>query len=239
MPEKPAASIGGLTALLLVGGLGTRLRPLTYRVPKPLIRIRGKPFIFYVLKKLASCGVRNCLLLTGYKHLAVKSYCKNGSRWGMRIAYSRESKPLGTGGALLYAKGKPLSTFLALNGDSYVDINLDKFMEFHRKSQALATVYSMRGSLQDRGAIKAAKNGRVIRFLEKQKSGEGWFNTGAYLMEPQALSLLAKKFKGAFSLEREGFPLLIKSGKLFAFRGSGRFLDMGSFESLKKAGSLL
>jgi mannose-1-phosphate guanylyltransferase len=234
-----SAVISRITAVLLVGGKGTRLRPITYRVPKALVRIRGRPFIHYLLSQLSGLGIRNCILLTGYKHGMIRDYCGSGSRWGLKIAYLRERKPLGTGGALLNAKGKIKTTALVVNSDTYSDFDIGEFLEFHKKRRALATIFAIHGSLAGKGAIKADKSGRVARFSEKQKSGSGLFNAGVYIIEPEALELLHRKIwdrkKRKFSLEEEGFPALMASRRLYAYKGKGRFLDIGTFESLAKA----
>lgn len=229
--------VKGIIAIVLAGGLGTRLRPLTLRAPKPMLRVAGRPFLGHLLSKISSMGIRDCLLLTGYKHKMVQDYCKSGKRWGLRIAYSREGSPLGTGGAIYRARGSIRSTALVLNGDSWLDISLGEFLAFHRRSRAQATLFVMKGPLAARGSVRFGRSGRVREFLEKQKGGTGYFNTGAYLLEPRAISFLAEKIAAGslpakFSMEREGFPLLAASKSLFAFRGKGTFLDIGTFSSL-------
>lgn len=233
-----------ICAAVLAGGLGTRLRPLTYRVPKPLVKVAGKPFLHYVLQRISGMGIKKCILLTGYKHGLIKKFCGNGSKWGLGIRYSREKRQLGTGGALALLKNRAKQTLLVMNGDTYLDLPLGQFLSFHRKKKSLATVFVMRGSLKARGAVLMRKSGKVLRFLEKQKSGNGHFNTGAYLLEPDALLLLASEMeKGRlqenFSMEKDGFPLLIKAKRMHAFVGKGKFLDMGTFESLTRAHRLV
>ena len=231
---------GEIIAVVLAGGLGTRLLPITLAVPKPLVKVNKRPFLGYLLSKISKMGIRNCLLLTGYKHGKVEAYCGNGKKWDLDISYSVERMPLGTGGALLNAKGKIKTTALVINGDTYSDFNIGEFLKFHKKRRALATIFAMRGSLSGKGAIKADKSGRVAHFLEKQKSGTGLFNAGAYLIEPEALALLHRKIwgrkKGKFSLEEQGFSILMARRRLSAYRGKGRFLDIGTFESLASAG---
>jgi histidinol-phosphate phosphatase family protein len=227
-------------AVVLVGGLGTRLRPLTLKIPKPLIPINGTPFLSFVLEKISSLGIKECLLLTGYKHHMVRKYCGSGKRWGLHLHYSRERRPMGTGGALLAASKKINGTALVLNGDSFLDMDLHPFMSFHRRKKALISIFALHGSLAARGAIKISPSGRAEEFLEKQKFGVGFFNTGAYLVEKSALDVLGKMVEqGAlsekFSMEKDGFPFFVGCKKLYAFRGKGRFLDIGTFESLSKA----
>lgn len=223
---------------MLAGGLGTRLRPLTTTIPKPLVCINGAPFLDFLLQKIASMGIRDVVLLIGYKGDMIKEYCKNGEKWGLKISYSSEDSPLGTGGAILKARSLVQNTALVLNGDSYLDINLSQFLSFHKKTGALATVFAMEGSLEARGAIEADKSGKISAFLEKQKTGTGLYNTGAYLIEPSAISLLSQKFPqkdAQFSMEKDGFPLLILQGGMYEYTGKGKFLDIGTFASLAAA----
>lgn len=229
-----------ITAVLLVGGLGTRLRPLTLRLPKPLVKVSGKPFLHYVLRHDSSMGLKNCILLTGYKHGLIRKFCGSGRKWGLKITYSREHEPLGTGGALVRLKNKAKQTLLVQNGDTYLDIALAPFLHFHQKKKSLATLLVMKGSLKARGAVSMHKSGKVLRFLEKQKSGRGYFNTGAYLLEPNALLILANEVRKGrlprkFSMEKDGFPILVRKKGVHAYVGRGKFLDMGTFASLARA----
>jgi len=236
--------LSGLIAVVLAGGLGTRLRPITYSVPKPLVEVDGKPFIHYLLVSLKKAGLEKCLLLTGYMHEKVEAYCKDGGEWGLRIDYSHEKEQLGTGGAILNAAGKIRSTALVLNGDSLLGMDVAEFLSGHRKDNAWVTIYANEGELEGRGAIVMGKGSRVAQFLEKQKKGKGIFNTGAYLIEPEALEFLKKEMKEgrlgkAFSMEKEGFPLFVKLGKMHAYIGNGPFLDMGTHETLAQAGTVV
>ena len=125
-----------IVAVVLAGGLGTRLRPITYSVPKPLVVVDGKPFIHYLLVSLKKAGIRKCLLLTGYMHEKVEAYCRDGSEWGLEIRYSPEKDQLGTGGAVLNASAKIRSTALVLNGDSLLGMDVGDFLSEHRKNDA-------------------------------------------------------------------------------------------------------
>jgi len=238
------AKIAGVTAAVLAGGMGKRLRPITYFLPKPMVNVGGRPFLDYILEMLSAQGISKCVLLTGYKHGVVERHCGNGSRYKMRIAYSFEKTPLGTGGALLNAKEKLAGTVLVMNGDSWVGFDIVKLLKFHRKRHALVSVLAMKGGLAARGAIVANNRGRVLEFGEKKRTGEGTFNTGVYLVEQKAIALLAQKqaqgaLGAAFSLEREGFPLFIAQKKLYACVSEGDFVDIGTFESLATAHSVI
>jgi len=225
---------------LLVGGLGTRLRPLTYNIPKPLVRMNKKPFLFYLLSYLSSLGIKEIILLVGYKADAIRRYCKDGKKWGLKITYSEEKKPLGTGGALLNAFNSTDRPILLLNGDSYFNLDLKKFIQFHRKRKALVTIYALEGDLAEKGALVLEKNGRIRRFLEKQKTGFGLFNAGAYIFDPKAIkemhSMWTKsKIQKTFSIEKDIFPIFAAKKKLFAYVGRSYFLDIGTPESILRA----
>ena len=233
-----------LTAVVLAGGLGTRLRPITEKMPKPLVPVKGRPFLDYLLEKIAHIGIRKCVLLVGYKGKMIEDYCGDGKRWGLSISYSHEKEQLGTGGALVNAASRLHTAALVLNGDSYLDIDARAFYAFHCKRAAMATVYAMQGPLAARGEVVADEAGRVEAFREKKSSGFGLFNTGAYIIEKQAADFLAQrvrdgKLPAAFSMEHDGFPLFVKNGWLFAHVGRGKFLDMGTFKSLEEAGEVL
>jgi len=228
------------TVAILVGGLGTRLRPLTYKIPKPLIKINRKPFLSYLLSKLSLLGIKEVVLLVGYKADKVRRYCGDGKKWRIRITYSKEKEPLGTGGAFLNAFHSPDRHVLLLNGDTYFDLHLKKFIKFHEEKNALVSIYTMEGDLSDKGALVLEKDGRVKEFLEKQKTGFGLFNAGAYLFDPKAImdmhSMLARgKIQKAFSIEKDVFPIFVARRRLFAYVDQGYFLDIGTFQSLQQA----
>ena len=233
-----------LIAVVLAGGLGTRLRPITEKVPKPLVMVKGRPFLDFLLEKISRMGVKRCVLLVGYKGKMIEDYCGNGKKWGLKITYSHEKEQLGTGGALLNAAQHLRSAALVLNGDSYLDIDLRSFYAFHCKRNAHATVFAMQGTLEARGEVVINEAGCVEAFREKQSSGFGLFNTGAYIIEKRAVDFLAKqanegKLPAAFSMEKDCFPLFVQKGWLFAHVGSGKFLDIGTFKSLEEAGEVL
>ncbi len=240
MEAKPS----DLTAVILAGGLGTRLRPITEKVPKPLVMVKGRPFLDYLLERIARMGIRRCLILTGYKGKMIEEHCGSGKKWGLGISYSEEKGQLGTGGALVNAAPMLETAALVLNGDSYLDIDARAFYSFHCMRAAQATVFAMQGSLEARGEVVADEAGCVESFHEKKSSGFGLFNTGAYIIEKRAVDFLAARVaKGrlpaAFSMEHDGFPLLAEKGWLFAYVGNGKFLDMGTFKSLEEAGKIL
>lgn len=218
--------LSGITAVILAGGMGTRLREVVADRPKVMAEVNGRPFIAYLLDQLAAAGVTNVVFCTGYMANLVSSILGNNYR-GMHLNYSVEVKPLGTGGAIRLAR--PLiSSFpiLVLNGDSYFDLDLRTFAQQHlnagaKGSLALATV----ADVSRYGAVEIAADHAITSFEEKgNRQGSGLINAGIYLLEQASVE--AMPLDSAVSIERELFPALIGQG-LYGFAQSGKFLDIG------------
>jgi len=220
-----------MDAIILAGGLGKRLRDTVSDVPKPLAPIRGKPFLDILFDQLGE-QIDKVILAIGYKSDQIKSYYQNGE-----VLFSEEKTPLGTGGALKQAL--PLassSPVLALNGDSYFGIEIEKLIAFHEEKQAHLTVACREVEDVSRyGSIFFDENLRVQEFHEKEaRVGKGWINGGIYLMDQNLLNAFPK----AFSLEEEAFPELLKK-RVFAYPSVGKFIDIGTKESYFKAQGIL
>jgi NDP-sugar pyrophosphorylase family protein len=223
------------TALVLVGGLGTRLRAVLADRPKPLAEVAGRPFVCRILDQLAAAGFREAVLCTG--HLGDRVEAALGSTHGsLRLRYSHEDSPLGTGGALRNAE--PLvagEAVLAMNGDSYFGLPLDAYLEWHAGLGLCASLAVRRvEDASPYGLVELDAAGRVTGFREKVAgAGPGWINTGIYLFSRAALRDIPAG--RPVSLEREVLPGWI--GTLGAFRSEGPFLDIGTPETLAKAAS--
>ena len=231
-PEEPTAAQGlaGVTAAILVGGLGIRLRPVVADRPKVLVEIRGRPFLAYLLDQLAGTGVRYVVLCTGY--LGEQVEAEFGDAYGsLCLVYSQESSPLGTAGALRLAlplfKSDPV---LVMNGDSFCQANLRGFWAWHCARGAEATLLLTEVPDTKRyGRVDVDADGLVLRFDEKNdKGGPGWINAGIYLLNHRLLPTTPAN--GAVSLERDMFPAWIGRG-LYGYRSEGRFLDIGTPEA--------
>ncbi len=226
-----------LEAVLLVGGRGTRLRSAVPDRPKPLADIDGRPFVQLLLDRLAAAGIRRVVLCTG--HLGEMISSAFGERFGaMDLVYSRESTPLGTGGALRSAL--PLlraATVLVMNGDSYCDVDLAAFLAAHRSSGAGATllVVEHQPEAERYGSVEV-EGSRVRAFTEKGRSGKGLISAGMYLIERS--SILDIPSGGPVSIERDVFPRWVDKG-LCAFLTTGTFIDIGTPRSYTAARSLL
>ncbi len=223
-----------LTVLILAGGLGARLRSVVADRPKVIAEVNGRPFLAYLLDQLASAGIERAILCTGYKAEQVQDAL--GDRYGaLHLAYSPEPVPLGTGGALRHAL--PLaesSLLLAMNGDSFCQVDLREFIAAHRQGGAEATLCLCKAPDVSRfGQVLADECGRVTRFQEKGAAqGPGWINAGLYLVSRKRLEKIPPG--RPVSIERELFPQWIARG-LRAYRTEGRFLDIGTPESYRIA----
>jgi len=227
----------GITAAILVGGLGTRLRPAVADRPKVLAAVAGRPFLTYLLDQLARAGIRSTVLCTGYRADVVATELGSSYK-GMALIHSRESSPLGTGGALRHARALLQSDpVLVLNGDSYCDADLGFFIDRHRKAEAVASLLLTEMSQTSRyGRVEVNDRETVVGFIEKaQGSGPGWINAGIYVLAQSFLQSLP--LGTPLSLEREVFPAWVGRG-LNAFRSPGWFIDIGTPESYVEAGRL-
>jgi len=229
-----------MDALILAGGLGTRLASVVRDRAKPVADVDGRPFLAFILAHLAKhAEVKRAILCVG--HLAESVEGALGPRFGrLALAYSREDQPLGTGGALRLAvsRFKPRAPLLAMNGDTWFPIALDRLVGFHRSGRPDATMAVARVADSARyGAVRIA-GARVAGFEEKGGSGAGWINGGIYVLGRGALDRLSRAPK-AFSFEREVLPALAGSGRLAAYRARSRFIDIGVAEDYARARRLL
>jgi NDP-sugar pyrophosphorylase family protein len=235
--------VGGVRqAVILAGGLGTRLRAALPDLPKTLAPVAGRAFVEYLLLQLRKHHVPEVILSVGYRADLIEEHVGDGRRWGVRARYAREAEPLGTGGALKRAEALlEGSTFLVMNGDSFFDIPLGELAAAHRTATALGTL-----ALVDRpdadgryGAVETDEAGRVVRFREKGSLGPGHgFNGGIYVLEPELLAGIPEG--RPVSLEREVFPGL--GGRLRGRPYDGYFVDIGvpeDYEQVQRDASLL
>lgn len=231
--------LASATAVVLAGGLGTRLRPVVNGLPKALVPIGGRPFLSYLLSKLASAGMRNVVLCTGYRADQIRS-AFGDSFDGLRLTYSEETHPLGTGGALRLARPRiDSSSLLVLNGDSYCDADLHGLWSWHHLRPAhVSLVAAPVEDASSYGRVETDASDRVVRFAEKRReSGAGLVNAGIYLMHTALLDRIPAD--RTVSLETELFPRWVESGSLFAHTTRAPFLDIGTPERLAAAEDFL
>jgi NDP-sugar pyrophosphorylase family protein len=220
------------TAIVLAGGLGTRLRALVADRPKVLAQAAGQPFLKYILNLLARQGIRQVVLCVGYLAEKVREFAGDGQAWGLQIRYSLEETPLGTGGAIRKASAYMENPYFSLNGDTLFLVDLNALWLAHCSTQVLATVALL--SVQNgsaRGCVSLAENGKITSFDEKPPAaGRALVNGGVYVLEPGALDSLPTGQPA--SIEREIFPRLAAKGQLAGHIQPAYFVDIGTPESL-------
>ncbi len=225
------------TAVILAGGLGTRLREVVPDLPKPLAPVNGRPFIFYLLHQLREGGIRKVIISTGYMAEAFEKHLGCDFQ-GMRLEYIREYEQLGTGGAIANLLDHVDSdSMMILNGDSYISFDVAAFVEMQREDGGVMLITPVK-DISRYGAVIFDRNDRKITaFLEKRNQGSGFINAGIYLFRKSFL----KKYlpSGKSSLEKDLFPKLAASGLLTAQECENPLLDIGTPESYLAASDFL
>jgi mannose-1-phosphate guanylyltransferase len=220
------------TAIILAGGLGTRLRAAVSDRPKVLAPAAGRPFLDYVLAYLAGQGIRQVILSAGYLADQVRSFAGSGKRWGLAVQYAVEETPLGTGGALRLAARGLAEPFFALNGDTLFVVDLQSLWKTHTAAGAAATIALLPVEAgRERGCVALDSGGKILAFDEKPAgAGQAVVNGGVYVLEPNALETVPEG--QPVSIERELFPRLSAQGRLFGQVQHGYFADIGTPQSL-------
>jgi mannose-1-phosphate guanylyltransferase len=224
-------------ALILAGGEGTRLRPLTSTVPKPVVQLVDRPFITYMIEWLRGHGVDDVILACGFMADGVRSVLGDGSGLGVSLDYIEEPTPLGTGGALKYAEERLADRFFMLNGDLLTDIDLSSQLAQHERTGARATLALI--PVEDPsayGLVRCGDDLAVREFVEKPSPDEidtNLVNAGAYILERDVLADMAPAGT-RISIEREVFPSLVGRG-LYGYQASGYWMDIGTPERYLQA----
>ena len=228
-----------MKALILAGGLGTRLREAVPDRPKPMAVAAGKPFLQYLVEWLRDQGFDDLVLCVGHRADQVRDHFGDGQCWGVRVSYALETTPLGTAGALRNAGEHVTATTLVLNGDSYLEVDLRAMVAAHRArraadGRAVGTLATVR--VEDTaagGALEMDGAGRIGGFREKREAGPGWINGGIYVLEPEVWEAIPEG--QPVSIERETFPRLLAQGyHLYAYPVGGFFVDIGTPQGYRR-----
>jgi len=216
----------GTKAVVLAGGLGTRLRPITYLYPKPMVPVRGKPFLEYLICFLKNQGISEFILCLHYMAEKFSEYFGDGSKFGVAIEYSIEEEPLGTAGAIKKVEDYLNSSFLVLNGDTYVDLNPQEMLKNHRENKNVGTVALIEMKDPFRyGVVKLSEDRRITSFSEKVSTAMGYVNAGVYIFEKSILEYIPKNRQ--VSLEKEVIPHILCKERIYGFITKGYFIDIG------------
>jgi len=226
-----------MKAVILSGGFGTRLRPLTLSQPKAVLPILNKPFCLYPLEWLARHGVRNVTFATGYRSASLAAVLAKEKPRGVSVLLKTENRPLGTGGALRRASVKYGERFFVLNGDILARFNLSEMLGFHLKKKAILTLALVKvPDISRYGSVSLKRDGEIQRFAEKQPGlkRSGLVNAGIYIFEPEALRRIPSLIP--CSLERDVFPRLAEKRRgVFGFPIHGYWKDVGTIASYREA----
>ena len=223
-----------MQAILLVGGFGTRLRPLTLTTPKQMLPVLHRPMLEYAVSGLARHGVDRVVLALGYHDDAFRAAYPDGRCAGVELRCVVEPEPLDTAGAIRFAfeasgMGDSGGTFLVANGDVITDLDTDEMLRLHRSTGAEATVHLIEVDDPSRyGVVVTESDGRVREFVEKPQppAPSNWINAGSYLMEPSVIGRIDGTRR--VSVEREVFPAMVTDGTLWALRHNTYWVDVGT-----------
>jgi len=227
-----------MKAVVLAGGHGTRLRPLTYTTPKPMLPLAGKPVLHHVIESLASQGFDDIIVTTNYLRKQIMDYFGDGPEFGVKLIYPEEDRPLGTAGSVKNAAKYLNETFAVIQGDNITDIKFEDLFNFHKQRGGIATIalIPMKRPHQF-GVVESDSENRIIKFKEKPKPEEcfsNFINTGLYVLEPKILEVIPHGL--AYDFARNVFPELLKSGKrMYGYPAQGFWVDIGHPESYMEA----
>ncbi len=223
------------TAIILAGGKGSRLRPLTNNMPKPLLPVKGKPIIEHVIDNLIRQGINHIILSVGYKADKIRKYFSNGSDFGVNIEYCIEHTPLGTGGAIKLASKGIDRPFIALNGDNLADFDYSKMYKAHKRNNAKITLALYPVEDVTQFGIARLDGDKLVKFIEKpakEEAPSNLNNAGAYIIEPGVLNMLPD---GKCSIEEDCFEKLSCKGMIFAFRHKGQWFPTDNMKRYNAA----
>src|SRR3989454_6928663 len=237
--ERLVCQEASMKAVVMAGGEGSRLRPLTIRRPKPMVPIAGKPVMEHILNLLKRHGITEVIVTVQYLASNIEDYFGNGSQFGMRITYSREDVPLGTAGSVKNAEEQLTEPFLVISGDALTDYNLKDIIDYHQEKKALATLTLAHvHNPLEYGVIITNEEGHITQFLEKPSWGEVFsdtINTGIYVLDPKIFSYFEKN--KPFDFSQELFPMMLKNGDpLYGYIAEkGYWCDVGNLPEYMRA----
>ena len=225
-----------MKSVILAGGFGTRLRPLTCNIPKPVAPLANKPIMEHLVDLLKKHNIKDIISALYFQPESIISHFGDGSKFGVKMDYITTEAELGTAGCVKYAAKHIDGTFIVMSGDVLTDFDLTKAIEFHKKKKAAATMVLTRvDNPLAFGVVIADKNGKIARFLEKPSWGEVFsdtINTGIYILEKEVLDLIPAERD--FDFSKNLFPLMLqKKMPLFGYVAKGYWKDVGSLSEYR------
>ncbi len=225
-----------MQVVILAGGLGTRLRPITERIPKPMVSIHGRPYLEYQINYLRRSGLVDILLVTGYLGEQVEAYFRDGRKFGVSLTYVQEDVIRGTGGALKCAEKYLADEFLIVYGDSFLPISHADFLSSFRVSQksGMIVAYDNRNNTDVKNNVELDERGLVLRYDKEHNDARlRYVESGVLALKKSVIGFIPRE--KVVSLEIEIFPRLIAERELAAYVTRERFYDIGTPERLQKA----
>jgi mannose-1-phosphate guanylyltransferase len=221
------------TGFIIAGGRGTRLKPITNEIPKPMIPLHDKPIMQHSLDLFKKYGIKRVIISIGYKGEKIRGFFGDGRNQGLSISYVEENEPLGTAGPLNLAKPFINDTFIMCNADELKNIDLAEMYLFHKEHQAAATIALTTVEDPAKYGVVRLKGNRIVEFVEKpKKPPSNLINAGLYMLEPEVFDYVAS---GAGSIEKDVFPKLAEKGRLFGYPFDGQWFDTGTLERYEDA----
>jgi mannose-1-phosphate guanylyltransferase/phosphomannomutase len=222
-----------MKAVIMAGGFGTRLRPLTANIPKPMVPMAGKPVMEHIIELLKKHDITDIISILYFQSEQIESYFGNGGNWGVKMSYIKADADFGTAGAVKNAQKYLDAPFIIISGDVLTDFDLTKAIDFHYKRKAGATIVLTRvENPLSYGIVITSKTGKITRFLEKPGWGQVFsdtVNTGIYILEPKILDLIPSKTE--FDFSKDLYPLMLqKKMRLFGYVAPGYWRDIGNIE---------
>lgn len=235
--DKFIIEVTNMKAVIMAGGEGTRLRPLTCGLPKPMVPIVGKPVMEHIINHLKKFDIKDIAVTMAYMPPAIMNYFGDGAEWGVSLNYYTEEVPLGTGGSVKNAEDFLDETFIIISGDALTDIDLKEALDFHKFKKSKATLVLKKVDTPlEYGVIITDDNGKIIRFLEKPSWGEVFsdtINTGIYVLEPEVLNYYKKGDN--FDFSKDLFPKLLADGvPMYGYVSDSYWNDIGDLKVYKE-----
>jgi mannose-1-phosphate guanylyltransferase/phosphomannomutase len=227
-----------MNAVIMAGGFGTRLRPLTVHIPKPMVPMMNKPMMHHIVTLLRQHGFTNIVATLFYQPESIRNYFGNGNAFDVRMTYVAADADYGTAGSVRNAAEHLKERFLVISGDVLTDVNLTKALQFHVERKARVTIVLTRTKNPlEYGVVVTGEHGKIVRFLEKPSWGEVFsdtINTGIYIIEPDVLDFIP--FRQEFDFSKNLFPMLLESkAGLFGYVADGYWRDVGNLDEYQQA----
>ena len=225
-----------MKAIIMAGGVGSRLRPLTNNQPKPMVPIIDRPILYYIVNLLKANGITEIAMTLNYMPQKIINYFKDGSKFGVTIEYFIENEPLGTAGSIKNAEEFIDGTFVVISGDAFTNVSIKEAIDFHKRNNGIMTIVAK--EVEDPngfGVLKTDEKGRVTEFVEKPEMASGnLINTGIYVCDKKVLDYIPDGF---YDFGRELLPSLI--GGLYAISTDKYWSDIGTLRSYYKTNSFV